>query len=175
MLPLTLSTERLLLRPLQDSDAAMIVELAGEWQVASKTGRIPFPYELTMAAEFIRWSQQNRAKEVLFAVCLHSGDLIGCVGASFAGDSAELGYWFGIAFWGQGFATEAAQALVPHVFSLPKIRQMTSSHLLTNPASGRVLAKLGFVESGREIVNWRNEGCVELVKYQLSHSLGGAH
>ena len=161
----TLSTERLLLRPLQDSDAAMIAQLAGEWQVASKTGRIPYPYELSMAAEFIRCSQQNRAKEVLFAVCLRNGDLVGCVGASLDGDSAELGYWLGIAYWGQGFATEAAQALVQYVLSLPNTRQMTSSHLLSNPASGRVLTKLGFIEFAREMVNWRHEGQVELVKY----------
>jgi [ribosomal protein S5]-alanine N-acetyltransferase len=159
-----LHTSRLLLRPLTEDDAGMLAQLAGEWQVASKTGRIPYPYELAMAADFIR--AQHREREVIFAVCQQAdGALMGCVGASFEDDSAELGYWFGQAYWGQGFATEAAQALVHSVLSLPNITQMTSSHLLTNPASGRVLVKLGFVESERATVNWRNEGPVELVKY----------
>lgn len=170
-----LYTPRLVLRPLTEDDAGMVAQLAGEWLVASKTGRIPYPYELEMALDFIR-AQHNAAEcEVIFAVCRQSDDaLLGCVGASFDADSAELGYWFGQAYWGQGFATEAAQALVPYIFSLPKITQMTSSHLLSNPASGRVLQKLGFNEVARETVNWRNEGQVELVKYLLSQSLGGA-
>ncbi len=164
-----LSTERLLLRPLQEDDAAMVVQLAGEWQVASKTGRIPYPYELDMALEFIRSQQNASEREVIFAVCRRTDAvLMGCVGASFDGDTAELGYWFGLAYWGRGFATEAAQALMSYVFSLPAIRQMTSSHLLDNLASGRVLMKLGFTEFECVTVNWRNEGRVELVKYQLS-------
>lgn len=159
-----LHTARLILRPLTEDDAGMVVQLAGEWQVASKTGRIPYPYELEMAFDFIR--SQHTEREVIFAVCLRSdGALLGCVGASFDAGSAELGYWFGQAYWGQGFATEAAQALVQYVLSLPNVMQMTSSHLLSNPASGRVLVKLGFIESERETVNWRNEGQVELVKY----------
>ncbi|MGL4996001.1 MAG: GNAT family N-acetyltransferase [Deefgea sp.] len=163
------------MRPLQEDDAVMIAQLAGEWQVASKTGRIPYPYELDMALDFIRSQQNSSEREVIFAVCQQTDDaLLGCVGASFEADSAELGYWLGQAYWGQGFATEAAKALVNYVFSLPRIKQMTSSHLLSNPASGHVLAKLGFIESERKIVNWRNEGHVELVKYQLSHSLGGS-
>ncbi|WP_051534598.1 GNAT family N-acetyltransferase [Deefgea rivuli] len=159
-----LHTLRLVLRPLTEDDAGMVVQLAGEWQVASKTGRIPYPYELEMALDFIR--AQHSEREVIFAVCRQAdGALMGCVGASFDADSAELGYWFGLAYWGQGFATEAAQVFVPYILSLPTMTQMTSSHLLSNLASGRVLAKLGFIESERETVNWRNEGQVELVKY----------
>lgn len=144
----------------------MVAQLAGEWQVASQTGRIPYPYELEMAVDFIRAQQNTAEREVVFAVCRQAdGELMGCVGVSFEANSAELGYWFGEAYWGQGFATEAASALLKYVLALPKVTQMTSSHLLSNLASGRVLAKLGFIESERETVNWRNEGQVELVKY----------
>lgn len=161
-----LYTPRLLLRPLHEGDASMLVQLAGEWQVASKTGRIPYPYELPMAIDFIRSLQDAFDREIVFAVCCQTdGALLGCVGVSFDVDSAELGYWFGLEYWGQGFATEAAQALMEYVLSLPNIKQITSSHLLSNPASGRVLLKLGFFESERTIVSWRNQGQVELVKY----------
>ena len=137
------------MRPLQDGDAAMLAALAGEWQVASMTGRIPYPYELAMAQDFIQAVLSHPEQEVMFAVCRQADALLmGCVGASFDADSAELGYWFGQAYWGQGFATEAAQALVAYIFSLPTITQMTSSHLLSNLASGRVLAKLGFYRVG---------------------------
>jgi ribosomal-protein-alanine N-acetyltransferase len=158
------------LRPLQDSDAAMVAALAGEWQVASKTGRIPYPYELAMAVEFIRAVRNQPEREVIFAVCRQDGELIGCVGASFDGDAAELGYWFGVAYWGQGFASEAARAVLDFVFAQPTITQMTSSHLPSNPASGRVLCKLGFRETRRETVRWRDAEQVDLVNYQLSQA-----
>ena len=153
----------------------MLAQLAGEWQVASQTGRIPYPYELKMAVDFIRAQHNADEREVIFAVCQQAdGALIGCVGASFDANLAELGYWFGQAYWGQGFATEAASALLNYVVALPHITQITSAHLLSNPASGRVLHKLGLIEVAREVVNWRNEGAVELVKYRLSQQAWAA-
>ena len=60
------------------------------------------------------------------------------------GGSASIGYWFGKPFWGRGYATEAARALVAHGFSALKLDVIHGRHFAENPASGAVLAKIGF-------------------------------
>jgi RimJ/RimL family protein N-acetyltransferase len=73
--------------------------------------------------------------------------LVGSVGLSRDGDKVELGYWIGRPYWGQGYATEAARALL----SLAKVlghRRLVAGHFVDNPASGRVLRKLGFCPTG---------------------------
>lgn len=136
-----LHTERLVLRPFRGSDAHTFAQLAGEWGVASMTSDIPYP----LSVEHARlWLKPARG-EVRFAV-EHGGQLIG--GAGFyrrASGSAELGFWFGAPWWGQGFATEATRAVVAHGFYRHKVPMFTSAHFLDNPASRNVLVKLGFV------------------------------
>ncbi|WP_373974174.1 GNAT family N-acetyltransferase [Chitinibacter sp. SCUT-21] len=169
----TLNTERLTLRALQDTDAPYLAELGGEWAVAGNTGRIPHPYTAAMAAEFIAACRDNQLaqREFIFAICANDvPHLLGCVGLSFEGDVAELGYWLGQPYWGQGFASEAARAVVQFAFQQLKMRRLTSDHLLRNPASGRVLAKLGFEFVGPRLVIWRDGQTCDLLQYQLNYA-----
>ena len=79
-----------------------------------------------------------------------SADLIGVVGLTPDKHSeAELGYWFSRSYWGHGIVTEAAAAVVSYGFEHLKLSTITSGFFVENPASGRVLRKLGFVETGR--------------------------
>jgi RimJ/RimL family protein N-acetyltransferase len=140
-------TERLLLRAPVISDAARVSLLAGDFQVASLTGTIPHPYTEEMAADWIR-SHQDGEEGVAFAIDL-GGDLIGCVGyRAYDEVHAEMGYWLGKPYWGFGFATEAARALIRHVFEKEGFDYLTCGHFRENPASARVIAKLGFEPSG---------------------------
>jgi ribosomal-protein-alanine N-acetyltransferase len=140
-------TERLLLRAPVISDAARVSLLAGDFEVASLTGTIPHPYSEDMAADWIR-SHQDGEEGVAFAIDL-GGDLIGCVGyRAYNEDHAEMGYWLGKPYWGFGFATEAARALIRHVFQTEGFDYLTCGHFRENPASARVIAKLGFEPSG---------------------------
>lgn len=139
-----LHTERLVLRPFRPSDAHTFAQLAGEWGVASMTSDIPYPLSAEQAQ---LWLKPARG-EVRFAV-EHRGRLVG--GAGFyrrPSGSAELGFWFGRPWWGQGFATEATRAVIAHGFQRHKVPMFTSAHFADNPASGRVLAKLGFQPAG---------------------------
>jgi RimJ/RimL family protein N-acetyltransferase len=140
-------TERLLLRAPAPGDARAIAELAGDYEVASMTGTIPHPYTEDMAVDWIE-SLQAGEEGVAFAIDL-GGGLIGCVGyRATEEDHAEMGYWIGKPYWGQGYATEAARALVRYAFDKERFDYLTCGHFKENPASARVIAKLGFEPSG---------------------------
>lgn len=136
-----IKTRRLVLRQLVDSDAPEIARLAGDWDVARMTARTPFPYSEALARQ---WMNGIEPGEYVRCVTL-DGMLIGAVGYIPERDgAAEIGYWIGKPWWGQGFATEAARALVRHCFTTAGYRRLTCAHFVDNPASGRVIRKLGF-------------------------------
>jgi RimJ/RimL family protein N-acetyltransferase len=141
-----LCTERLLLRPVGDGDIRRIAQLAGDWSVASMTARIPFPYTERDAVEWIGGLGEG---EVVAAI-ERDGELIGMVGYTLAPDrrSAEFGYWIGRPYWGVGYATEAARAMVEHCFTTERFDRLTCCHFTDNPASERVIGKLGFTAVG---------------------------
>lgn len=146
----TIRTSRLELRPPELGDAARISLLAGDYDVACMTGTIPYPYSEQEAAE---WVQSVHAGEegVAFSI-LRAGALIGCTGyRAFGNDHAELGYWLGKPYWGLGYATEAASALIAHAFETEGFTFLTAGHFTDNPASARVIEKLGFVSVGGEV------------------------
>jgi [ribosomal protein S5]-alanine N-acetyltransferase len=78
--------------------------------------------------------------------------VIGAIGLSLTPRHArgEIGYWVGLPYWGQGYATEAARALVHFGFSRLGLHRVQARHLSRNPASGRVLQKLGMALEGTQ-------------------------
>jgi ribosomal-protein-alanine N-acetyltransferase len=145
-----IKTQRLVLRPPVLADAADICLLAGDYDVASMTGTIPHPYSQQVAAEWI--AEAIAGEEGVVFVIEDDGKLIGCTGyRPFGDDHAELGYWIGKPYWGQGYATEAVMTLVAHAFDVDGFDYVTAGHFADNPASARVLRKLGFVTQGDEM------------------------
>jgi RimJ/RimL family protein N-acetyltransferase len=139
-------SQRLSYRPLDAADASRIAALAGEWDIARMTSRIPHPYSLIDAD---LWIASIGNDEFVRGV-EHNGDLIGAVGyIEGAAGQAEIGYWIGKPWWGQGFATEAAGTLVDYCFGTLGFRRLTCGHFVDNPASARVIAKLGFRRIGK--------------------------
>jgi RimJ/RimL family protein N-acetyltransferase len=146
---LAIKTQRLVLRALDVSDAERLSLLAGDCDIASMTATIPHPYSEQQAAE---WIESVKAGEegVVFGI-EHEGRLIGCTGyRAFGDDHAELGYWIGKPYWGQGYASEAVGALIGHAFDKDGFDYVTAGHFVDNPASERVLRKLGFVAQTAE-------------------------
>ena len=136
-----MQTKRLTLRPLDAGDAQRIAELAGVWEVASMTGRIPYPYT---AEDAQHWLTGLAEGEVVFGI-EHAGELIGVAGYTPNGNgTAEIGYWIGQPYWHQGFATEAARRILDYGFVEGRVRRFYCAHFTENPASQRVIAKLGF-------------------------------
>jgi [ribosomal protein S5]-alanine N-acetyltransferase len=144
-----IATDRLELRLPELSDAARIALLAGDYEVASMTGTIPHPYSEQLAAEWIA-SALAGEEGVVFAI-LNSGALVGCTGYRGFGERAEIGYWIGKPYWGRGYASEAVKALIAHAFESDDFAYLTAGHFVDNPASERVIRKLGFKPLGNEM------------------------
>lgn len=150
----TISTARLVLRPFGLADVDRVAALAGDREIALNTLNIPHPYTRRHAEEWItsHAAQLERMESVTYAVTLRQGGLvIGAAGLIFdpPNDLAELGYWIGKAYWGQGYAAEAARALVGWGFGQYELHRIHASHFPRNPASGAVLRRIGMRHEGR--------------------------
>jgi RimJ/RimL family protein N-acetyltransferase len=151
--PPILETERLVLQPFQISDAARVKTLAGAYEIYTTTLNIPHPYENGMAEKWIasHASQFYEGDGVSLAVTLKAdGVLIGAIGlgATLRHQRAELGYWIGVPYWGNGYCTEAAIAIIRYGFNVVNYHKITSMHMQCNPASGRVMEKAGMCKEG---------------------------
>jgi [ribosomal protein S5]-alanine N-acetyltransferase len=150
----TLETKRLLLRPFAMTDAKEVQRLAGDWAIADTTLTIPHPYGDGVAEEWIATHQQtfDQEKGVTLAITRKSdGVLLGAIALlNFEkGHQAEIGYWVGKPYWGQGHCTEAAGAMLRYGFINLDLIRIHARYITRNPASGRVMQKLGM----------RHEGC----------------
>lgn len=158
----TLETPRLILRPLTLGDAPDVQRLAGAREVAATTLNIPHPYEDGMAEAWIGTHQAafDAGRLVTLAVTLREGGaLIGGMGLRMELDSAraEMGYWIAVPHWNQGYCTEAARAMLRYGFEERGLHRIGATHLGSNPASGRVMQKIGMTYEGRlrdYVVKW---------------------
>lgn len=161
-----LHTERLTLRPYAQSDIPALMPLIGAREVAATTLRIPHPYTESYAREFIATAEQGlangtelRAAIILRGSSAESGALCGGIGLRIEADHrrAELGYWIGVPYWGNGYATEASRALVKYGFQTLGLHRIYASYLTHNTASAGVLKKIGMKHEGRQrahILKW---------------------
>jgi RimJ/RimL family protein N-acetyltransferase len=141
-----LATARLVLRAPRRSDAKAIAALANDRRIAANTARIPHPYVVEDAEQFIA-AVNKREGEACFTVTL-DGALIGVCSVDLREDGPEMGYWLGVPYWGRGFATEAARALIDYAFGDLEHETLISGARVSNPASRRVLEKCGFQWTG---------------------------
>lgn len=143
-----LETRRLILTPPDPSDASDLIAAVNDPEVVRWLARVPHPYTEADAAFFLEVVAP--AEFPCMARLRDGGALVGMIGLKPGPDATgELGYWLARAMWGQGFATEAAGALVEHAFGSLGLGRLTATVADGNPASRRVLKKLGFVETGR--------------------------
>jgi RimJ/RimL family protein N-acetyltransferase len=147
-----LVTARLVLRAFVPADAAEVQRLAGDPAVAEGT-LLPHPYADGTAESWIsgRRAAHDRGEETSFAIeRVHDGALIGAIGLAFEPHlaCARLGYWLGRPYWGRGYATEAATAVVAHGFETLGLERIWAPRFRANAASGRVLEKVGLAHEG---------------------------
>jgi [ribosomal protein S5]-alanine N-acetyltransferase len=157
----TLETPRLILRGFTLADTPRVLQLAGARAIAATTSMIPHPYPERAAEDWIATHQEalDGGWGLHFAVTLAgSGELIGACSLLIKDTHkrAELGYWIGEPYWGHGYATEAAKAVIGYGFSRG-VNRIFAEHFHTNPASGRVLQKAGMTYEGRlrqHMIKW---------------------
>jgi RimJ/RimL family protein N-acetyltransferase len=158
----TIHSDRILLRPFCLDDAAAVQHLAGAHEIADTTLRIPHPYEDGMAEQWIadHEDQFRAGTNAVFAVVeKQSLELVGAVSLTIdeAVHKAELGYWIGRPWWNLGYATEAAASLIDFGFRSLGLNRIVARHLVRNPASGRVMQKVGMTREGtlrKDTLKW---------------------
>jgi RimJ/RimL family protein N-acetyltransferase len=148
-LPAEIATARLVLVTPVVAHAAAIAQLANNENVHKWMARLPFPYGLADAHYFVETIVPSDSEYCLSI--LMDGTFIGVVGLTFNEDGMpELGYWLGEPYWGQGFATEAAIAVV-EAARAAGATTLRSRALKTNAGSRNVLRKAGFSETGEAL------------------------
>ena len=147
-------TERLRLRPFVLGDAPVLQRLAGRREIADTTIAIPHPYSLKMAEEWIceQACWVIGGKSVVFAVERKADvQLVGAVGLRNIDREhaqAEMGFWVGVEWWGKGYASEAARGALCFGFGQLGLNRIYAHHMVRNPASGRVLERIGMRREG---------------------------
>jgi RimJ/RimL family protein N-acetyltransferase len=149
----TLETARLRLRPFSAADAPDVQRLAGAREIAATTLTVPHPYEEGFAEQWIATHGPSftEGKSLTLAVTENgSGALIGAVGLALTprDQRAELGFWIGVPYWGRGYATEAARAMVQYGIRVLGLHRIMARHMAHNLASGRVMQKIGMTREG---------------------------
>lgn len=144
-------TERLLLRPGWSEDAPALYRAIRDERIVRNLANAPWPYSFADAEAFLA-RERGGPLDARFLIMLRTAaapELIGGIGFGRTPDGElEFGYWIARRHWGCGFATEAGRAVVDIARHALRLDKLAAGHFLDNPASGRVLAKLGFRPTG---------------------------
>lgn len=147
-----IKTKRLVLRQLTLEDAGAISRLAGDYDISRMTGSFPYPFPLLSAEFKVMDLQQKKRRNLAFpyAVTKDGGELMGMadIFRREVDAALEIGYWIGKPYWGQGYITEAAQAVITEAQITLGAKVLIAGVFSDNPASLRVLQKLGFELTG---------------------------
>ena len=165
----TLVTPRLRLRPFELADAPDVQRLAGVREVGATTLTIPHPDPDGAAATWIEthaatWAAGRGVSYAVTDATAGNGALLGAVSLALAPAphaGAELGYWIAAPAWGRGYATEAAAAVCAYAFAALAVHRIQARHFTGNPASGRVMQKLGMRYEGTLRAAVRKDGRFE--------------
>jgi RimJ/RimL family protein N-acetyltransferase len=140
-------TPRLMLRATRANDATRALEIQSNWNVTKNLRLASYPPDPQTTTD---WFAEHHHEWVAgtayrFAITFNN-QMIGVIDIDEIGNgSGSLGYWLDENYWGQGFAKEAAQAVVNFAFEELGLDSLCSGHAVDNPASGNVLRALGFV------------------------------
>lgn len=149
-------TRRLMLRAPAPQDAPRIAALADDIEIARMTMRMPHPFRMRDAEDFvIQVAAQDPARANTFVIEHEDLGPVGVIGL-YEGDDhvPETGYWIGRDYWGRGFATEALEGALAWASRKWRRRALVAGHFADNPASGRVLEKAGFLYTGETRPAW---------------------
>lgn len=169
----TIMTERLFLRLFHESDAEEVTNLCNNYRIYKSTLNLPFPYTLECAMTWISNHKDNFESDKLYEFAITdkvSGQLLGAIALSNRKQNkhGEIAYWIGEQYWGNGYATEAAKAVIDFAFQAKDYHRVYACHFKSNPASGTVMKKCGLEYEGTLKEHIYKEGAFEdLVYYGL--------
>ncbi len=152
-----METDRIILRPWREDDAPVLFKWASDPELGPRAGWPPHK-SVEESREIIRTLFSG---EGMWAVELkETGEAIGCVGylpaassnLQIAGDECEVGYWIARPYCGRGICTEAPRLVIDYCFRVKGFSVLWGDYFPENPASGKVMKKCGFVDTGREVL-----------------------
>ena len=138
---------RLVMRAPHEEDIDALAHLANNANIANMVARMPHPYTVADAADFVRRTRAGTIGKCVYAITkADNGAFLGCCGIEphEDGRTVELGYWLGEPYWNDGYATEAAHALIDMVFRTRDVEQIDARCRVMNIPSRRVIQKCGF-------------------------------
>jgi len=172
----TITTERLMLRMFKKSDAETVTSLCNNYNIYKSTLNLPYPYSMECALSWMENHVDNfdANKSYEFAITdKETGQLYGAIALSNNQryNNGEIAYWIGEQFWGNGYATEAGKAILEFAFTEKQYHRVFARYFTSNPASGKVMEKLGMIKEGILIDHVMKEGRYEdLVYYGIVNS-----
>jgi RimJ/RimL family protein N-acetyltransferase len=152
------------LRPWRASDAPDITPLIGDKDVwLNLSDRVPHPYELKHAEEFIeRQATVSPSLNLAITVEDRAVGSIGILpGEGLNRVSAEMGYWLGKPYWGKGIVSAALPAMTKYVADTFDFTRIAALVFVRNPASARLLEKAGYVREGHTKRSVIKDGVIE--------------
>ncbi|WP_342503909.1 GNAT family N-acetyltransferase [Lysinibacillus sp. FSL L8-0126] len=166
----TMETERLLLRPFTEADAPEVSVLCNNYAIYKSTLNVPYPYTIDCALSWIATHQQNFEENRLYEWAItdkHSGQLYGVIGLSNQQphQRGEIAYWIGEPYWGNGYGTEATQAIIAFAFQEKKYHRVYAQYFQSNPASGKIMEKCGMHYEGTLKQHVYKNGAFEDIVY----------
>ena len=149
-----IETDRLSLRQLTQDDAGFLAATASKPEICRMIARVPARFPVLAAEIFVTRTilgERTGRCVVRLITSRETGDRYGVIGIDDAGDGVfDLGYWMAPSAWGQGYVTEAAHAMIAAARTRG-VARLTAGNFLDNPASARVLDKLGFTSTGETL------------------------
>lgn len=149
----TIETDRLLLRLFTEEDAEKVTVLCNNYNIFKRTMTLPYPYTLDCALSWIANHEQNFDSDRMYELAITdkiSSQLYGAIAISnhMQHKNGEMAYWVGEQYWGNGYGTEAAQAMIDFVFEEKNFHRVYARHFKSNPASGKIMEKCGMQYEG---------------------------
>jgi len=149
----TIETDRLLLRLFHESDAKNVARMCNNYNIYKSTLNLPYPYTLDCALSWIAHHEQNFELDKMYEFAItdkHTGQLFGAIAISNhpSFQNGEMAYWIGEEYWGNGYGTEAAKAVIDFVFQEKNYHRVYARHFKSNPASGKIMKKCGMKYEG---------------------------
>jgi RimJ/RimL family protein N-acetyltransferase len=155
------------------SDAQRVSELCNNYNIFKSTLTLPFPYPKESALAWIPTHEENFKNDKLYEFAVTdkaTGELYGAIALSNnqAHKNGEIAYWIGEAYWGNGYATEALKGLIAFAFEEKGYHKVWGRFFAENPASGKVMEKVGMVPEGVLAQHVMKEGkFLDLVFYGI--------
>lgn len=148
-----LNLKSVTLRPFVLDDAMRVSELANCEEIAGKLSSLPYPYHVDDAKRWIKLLEQSFEDKthISYAITIkNTGELIGEVSLriDWKAKRAQLGYWIGKDYWNKGYGYAAALGMVDFGFTYLNLHKIFAIHYSGNPASGRILRKIGMEHEG---------------------------